>query len=287
LNNGSAKATDTATSSRFRLALDELYSTYNRSEHIHPDPLEFVHLYDSPPDREVVAFIASCLAYGRVKQILSSVRSVLDKMGPSPSSFLLRSSPSRISNSFRLFRHRFTSGAELSAMLIGLRKTLVEYGSLESRFLTHFHPSDESIIPALSGFVEELTVAAGQKMPMFLPSPRQGSACKRLNLFLRWMVRSDNVDPGVWKGVSASHLLVPMDTHMHRIAFSLGLTTRKQADLRCAIEVTRGFACICPEDPVRYDFALTRLGMNNDELSNTRLLALDKCIRQPVERTHE
>ncbi|MEN6441305.1 MAG: TIGR02757 family protein [Syntrophobacter sp.] len=278
MTNGTAIATGTVVSSRFRQALDELYSTYNGPEHIHPDPLEFVHLYDSTPDREVVGLIASSLAYGRVKQILSSVRTVLDKMGPSPSSFLLQNPPSRIRNSFRLFKHRFTSGVELSAMLIGIRKLLSRYGSLEACFLKHVDPAGESILPPLSEFVSELSVAAGQKMPMFLPSPLQGSACKRLNLFLRWMVRSDNVDPGAWKGVSASHLVVPLDTHMHRIALSLGLTSRKQADLRCAIEVTRGFASICPEDPVRYDFALTRLGMNNNELSNARLLALDKCL---------
>lgn len=278
LNNGTAIPTSTKSSGRLGLALDKIYCVYNHPEYVHPDPLEFVHLYKTKPDKEIVGFIASSLAYGRVKQILSSVSKVLDEMGPSPSSFLLLNSPSKIRNIFRLFKHRFTSGDELSALLAGLRVLLREYGSLETCFLTHFDPDYENILPALSEFVNKLSIAAGQKMPMFLPSPIQGSACKRLNLFLRWMVRNDSIDPGVWKGVSASKLLVPLDTHMHRIALSLGLTTRKQADLRCAIEVTRNFASICPEDPVRYDFALTRIGMNNDGLSGAGLMLLGNCL---------
>ena len=98
-----------------------------------------------------------------------------------------------------------------------------------------------------------------------LPSPSAGSACKRLNLFLRWMVRQDNVDPGGWDSVSPAKLIIPLDTHMHRIGRRLGLTPRRQADLRTAIEITEGFRGICPSDPVRYDFALTRLGIRRDE----------------------
>lgn len=243
--------------------LDELYLLYDRPEHIHPDPLEFVYNYSEQLDREVAGFIASSLAYGRVQQILSSVRTVLNRMGPAPSLFLLERSESDLREEFQPFKHRFTTGPILSALLIGLRRLIREYGSLESCFLRQYNPVHANALQALSEFVGKLDVAAGQKMPMFLPSPSGGSACKRLNLFLRWMVRKDNVDPGVWSGISASRLVVPLDTHMHRIALSLGFTARKQADLRCAMEVTGSFASICPEDPVRYDFALTRLGMNN------------------------
>ncbi len=100
-------------------------------------------------------------------------------------------------------------------------------------------------------------------MTMLLPSPGKGSACKRLNLFLRWMVRSDDVDPGGWSGVDAGKLIVPLDTHMHRMGLEVGLTRRKQADMQAALEVTRAFRTIAPEDPVRYDFALTRLGIHD------------------------
>ncbi len=254
-------------------ALERLYERYDRPEFIHPDPLEFVYRYERRRDREVVGFIASALAYGRVKQILSSVQTVLDRMGPSPSSYLLQSTQKEIRNTFHAFKHRFTTGADLAAMLGGLKKLLDGYGSLESCFLSEFDPEDQNIIPALTAFVKKLDIAAGRRTPMFLPSPPDGSACKRLNLFLRWMVRRDNVDPGVWRAVPASHLLVPLDTHMHRIALAVGLTGRKQANMRCAVEVSGNFAAIRPDDPVRYDFALTRLGMNNDSPDILDMLA--------------
>jgi uncharacterized protein (TIGR02757 family) len=242
-------------------ALEELYSHYNRFEHIHPDPLEFVYLYDNKLDMELSAFIASALAYGRVRQILKSVRSVLDIMGPSPSSFLLENRPAVIRKAFHSFKHRFTTGAILSDLLVALGKLTRKYGSLESCFQAGFRRQDPNILPALAELIKKLEQAGGRTMPTFLPSPDGGSACKRLNLFLRWMVRSDKVDPGIWQSVPASHLIVPLDTHMHRIALSMGLTSRKQADMRCAVEITGAFRSIRPDDPVRYDFALTRLGI--------------------------
>lgn len=249
-----------------RNTLDGLYDRFNSFEFIHPDPLEFVHLYENKLDMEIAGFIASALAYGRVGQILLSVRAVLDKMGPSPHSFLLQRSPSEIRKSFQFFKHRFTTADDLSTLLAGLRKLIREYGSLECCFLAGVDGTNRNVLPALSEFVQKLETAAGRKMPMLLPSPTGGSACKRLNLFLRWMIRRDKVDPGIWRGIPASFLVVPLDTHMHRIARTMGLTVSKQANLRCAVEITGGFASICPEDPVRYDFALTRLGMNNNPL---------------------
>ena len=242
-------------------ALEELYRHYNHFEHIHPDPLEFVYRYEDKLDRELSGFIASALAYGRVRQILHSVGAVLDTMGPSPSSFLIEKPSADLRKTFRFFKHRFTSGGVLSDLLEALREVLLEWGSLESCFRAGFREEHQNILPALCGFVEKLEQAGGRTMPMFLPSPDGGSACKRLNLFLRWMVRKDNVDPGIWQSIPASHLIVPLDTHMHRIATAMGLTSRKQADIQCATEITGAFSTIRPADPVRYDFALTRLGI--------------------------
>jgi len=253
--------TDLVAHGRLGPALEELYGHYNHFEHIHPDPLEFVYHYDNKLDMELSAFIASALAYGRVRQILASVRSVLDIMGPSPSCFLLENGPRIIRKVFSSFRHRFTTGENLSDLLLALRKLTREYGSLESCFQAGFSRHDPTILPALAELVKKLEQACGRTLPMFLPSPNGGSACKRLNLFLRWMVRSDKVDPGLWDGIPASHLIVPLDIHMHRIALAMGLTLRKQADIRCAIEITGAFRSIRPDDPVRYDFALTRLGI--------------------------
>jgi uncharacterized protein (TIGR02757 family) len=257
-------------------ALEKLYRHYNRYEHIHPDPLEFVHHYASKSDREISGFIAAALAYGRVMQILRSVNSVLDLMGPSPSSFLLQNDPADIRNVFRSFKHRFTTGEMLSSLLTGIGKLMVEYGSLESCFLAGFSRADPNVLPGLGAFVKRIEQACGRALPTFLPSPEGGSACKRLNLFLRWMVRSDNVDPGTWQSVPASHLIVPLDTHMHRIAARMGLTCRKQADIRCAIEITGGFASIRPDDPVRYDFALTRFGIKPETLRMQHFFSLLK-----------
>ena len=251
-----------AVNAAFGPALEELYCHYNRFTHIHPDPLEFVYRYEEKPDRELSGFIAAALAYGRVQQILRSARSVLDSMGPNPSDFLLENPPRRIKGIFRSFKHRFTDGEVLSDLLLAARKLIRTYGSLESSFLAGFRHQDRNVLPALSSLVKKLEQAGGRTMPMFLPSPDGGSACKRLNLFLRWMVRSDNVDPGTWQSIPASHLIVPLDTHMHRIAVAMGLTSRKQADIRCAVEITEAFSSIRPDDPVRYDFALTRLGIN-------------------------
>ncbi len=275
-------ATQPGSLSVMQETLEALYEHYNRPGCIYPDPLSFVYLYENRLDREVVGFIASALAYGRVQQIQSSVSRVLDQMGHSPSAFLTGTEPAEIRNIFQSFKHRFTTGAILSGLLEALGKIILEYGSLESCFLSHLDPGDENILPALCSFVSNVDIAAGARMPMFIPSPEDGSACKRLNLFLRWMVRRDNVDPGVWRNVSPSLLVIPLDTHMHRIALALGLTERKQADMRCAVEVTERFAAICPEDPVRYDFALTRLGIGNEAPPDEILecLKLDHYRRQ-------
>ena len=123
---------------------------------------------------------------------------------------------------------------------------------------------DETVLPALSVFVDRLRELSGgtDAVASLLSSPEDGSACKRLNLYLRWMVRRDAVDPGPWTRVSQKLLVVPLDTHLFRIAARIRLTTRKQADLKTALEVTRRFALLRPDDPVRYDFCLTRLGIN-------------------------
>jgi uncharacterized protein (TIGR02757 family) len=244
-----------------RPGLDALYARYNHKECIHPDPLEFVYRYEDPCDREVVGFIASALAYGRVAQIHRSVSGVLGEMGPSPHRFVMENTPGVFRKHLADFRHRFTTGEQLVALLAGLRRIILRHGSLEVCFTKGLQGDEWTIWEAMTRFVEELNEDAACPASMFIPSPGKGSACKRLNLFLRWMVRCDDVDPGVWSALSPSRLIVPLDTHMHRIGVTLGLTCRKQADLRAAEEITAAFRSIAPEDPVRYDFALTRLGI--------------------------
>jgi uncharacterized protein (TIGR02757 family) len=244
--------------------LDALRLRYNRRCFVHPDPLEFLYRYDDVRDREVAGLVGSSLAYGRVAQILRSVAAVLDRMGPSPARFLERTPPAKLARMFAVFKHRFTTGDDLARMLSGARRMIKRRGSIEAGFAAHFDPSHETVLPALGAFVDELTSLAGGELPHLVPPPERGSACKRLNLFLRWMVRRDEVDPGGWLKVAPAKLVVPVDTHMHRICRALGMTCRRQADMHTALEVTKAFRELAPDDPVKYDFALTRLGIRAD-----------------------
>jgi uncharacterized protein (TIGR02757 family) len=251
-----------------RQGLDSLYRRFNRRAFVHPDPLELVYRYDAPADQEIAGLIAACLAYGRVAQILVSVTRVLDALsvdtGGSPRSFLETATDREVARILPDFKHRFTPGTEVAALLLAVKHARAEHGSLEALFAAGMRMKDETILPALVTFVDRLRALAGgtRACPSLLSSPEDGSACKRLNLFLRWMVRRDGVDPGPWRSVSRARLVVPLDTHLHRIARQLRLTGRKQADLKTALEITRGFAELNPRDPVRYDFSLTRLGIN-------------------------
>ena len=247
-----------------REKLDRLYEMYNHRRYVHPDPLEFLYDYPDIRERELAGLIASSLAYGRVTQILKSVSSVLEKMTPSPRSFLLDSTPKSLLACFSGFRHRFTTGDEMAHMLLGAKQAIERHGSLYDCFLAGFNEQNDSVIPALSAFVNELTGTAAKGMNSLLPSPERGSACKRINLFLRWMVRKDRVDPGGWDKIPRSMLIIPLDTHMYHICTGLNMTCRKNADISTAVEITEAFRRIAPEDPVRYDFSLTRLGIRKD-----------------------
>jgi len=243
-------------------ALEGLYSRLNRREYVHPDPLEFLYRYDDPRDREMAGLVASSLAYGRVAQILKSVERVLDRLGPRPARFVENARSDELRELFAGFRHRFTTGEELAAMLAGASRLAWKHGSLGEAFASFMAPCDETVMPALTRFACELSTGGGLGRCHLVPDPGRGSACKRLLLYLRWMVRRDVVDPGGWERVSASKLVVPLDTHMFRLCRAMGLVTRRQADARAALEATAGFRRVAPDDPVRYDFALTRLGIN-------------------------
>jgi uncharacterized protein (TIGR02757 family) len=244
--------------------LNELYRDINHRRYVHPDPLEFLYPYRRRADREIVALVASSLAYGRVAQILKSVSDVLGRIGPHPAEYLADTTPGTIRRAMRGFKHRFSTGEHIAGMLIGARSVIAKHGSLGACFAEGVSDDHATVLEALKAFVAEITDAAGEDLGHLLPDPARGSACKRLCLMLRWMVRKDKVDPGGWSGVPMSKLLIPLDTHMHRIATDLGVTKRKAADMRTVVEITEAFGRLAPEDPVRYDFALTRLGIRSD-----------------------
>jgi len=247
--------------------LEILYNKYNKFCYIHPDPLEFIYRYQANQDREIVGLISSSLAYGRVKQIFRSVSTILDKMNPSPYSYIKSSNNKKFISDFQGFKHRFTTDSDIINLCNGIKNTLEKFGSLEKCFISKYNPKDIDIIAASTKFSNDLASYFPDNKTYLLPSPHKGSACKRLMLFLRWMIRKDEVDPGCWSNsISSSQLIIPLDTHMYQICSILGYTQRKSADLKTAKEITEKFAEFFPSDPVKYDFTLTRFGIR-DELS--------------------
>jgi uncharacterized protein (TIGR02757 family) len=242
---------------------EDVYRRMNRREFISPDPLEKLYLYDTVEEREVVGLAVSSIAYGRVAQILRNADRLLSVMGPSPRSFLMETPAGVLSRLLGGFRHRFTSGNEMVSFLAGIGKILREYGRLEYFFQDCLNRTGD-FLDGAALFSGGIRARGGLGKSFLLPSPGDGSACKRLFLFLKWMVRSDEVDPGGWKVLGPETLVFPMDVHMFRMCSCLGLTKRKTPDLKTALEVTGLFRKYIPEDPVKYDFVLTRFGIRSE-----------------------
>ncbi len=242
--------------------LDNLYLRYNRREYVSSDPLVFLYDYPDVRDREIAGLVASSLAFGNVKQINKSVARVLQSMGASPRRHLLSKGVKGLDGSLKGFKHRWIDSRQITRLLSSVITALEKFGTLEGCFNSHMRSAGGDINPALSGFVNELD--GGFLRKGFLACPGKGSPCKRLYLYLRWMVREDEVDPGGWSSLSPAKLTVPLDTHMYRLSRKLGLTERSQRDMKTAVEITDSFREISPEDPVKYDFALTRVGIINN-----------------------
>lgn len=240
---------------------DALFKRHHRRELVRPDPLQFLYDYPDVNDREIAALVCACFAYGNVKQILKNLTLILGKMDR-PRAFIVRATPARLNKTFAGFKYRFTTQEELCAFLLSVKHCVKKHGSLNRCFLAHYRTDAPDVREALCAFARELR--AFGSVGTLVPDPDKHSALKRLNLFLRWMVRCDEVDPGGWNEVSPAKLIVPLDVHMHRIAKMLKLTARNAADMKTAVEISRSLARFCPQDPVRYDFCLTRFGIRDD-----------------------
>lgn len=249
--------------------LDGLYASFNHADSA-TDPIQLVRRFDDPADREVAGFCAAALAFGRVASVLQSIERVLSVMGPSPSAYVRSFDPRRQARDLEPIVHRWTKGADLAALVIILQRML-RTGSIEAFFLEGY----DAEAPDLSGAIEsfstralqtDLRPAYGNRTPRpgvayFFSRPSRGGACKRLNLFLRWMVRRDAVDCGVWKTVPASKLVVPLDTHVIRVGRCLRLTRYASPGWRMAADITASLRELDATDPVKYDFSLCHLGM--------------------------
>lgn len=244
--------------------LERYYQDYNKRSYVHPDPLEFLYRYSAPSDIEITGLIASCLAFGRVSQILKSVSELLDTMDNRPTDYIRTVSKKEMASDLKEFRYRFVGNNEITALFVTIKQILSDFETIENAFIEGISEKDETVLTGLHRFDHLTRKISGDTTGYLFADPLKGSGCKRFNLFLRWMVRKDDVDPGIWTEIPPSKLIVPVDTHMLKIATKLGLTKRKQGNMKTAIEITSGFARFAPEDPVRYDFALTRFGIRGE-----------------------
>lgn len=257
------------------------------------DPIRFAASYERPEDREVAGWIASAFAYGRVETILATVGRLLASLGPAPAEALDRVSDYRRFAREELggLKHRFHSARDAAALLYAIARARAEAGSVREFFEREQRPDERDVGGLLSRVVDRIlsfdwgpatgrrTLPADSPVRFFFPSPLSGSACKRWNLYLRWMVRKDAMDFGLWGAIPTSRLVIPTDTHVHRVARRLGLTRRKAADWKTAREITDRLARFDPHDPVRYDYALCELGT----IGICRpALAASRCVECPL-----
>lgn len=272
--------------------LDDLYKKYSLP-HLETDPVYFPHQYKDPIDIEIVGLISSALAYGKVDLFKPKIAYILGIMGKSPSSYIRTFDPVK-EKGFDTFVYRFNRGPDVVHLLSVIQRIIRDSGSIKGFFLKGYSTDDPDIEKALYSFVQRILEMKHSKaypdgklsdgFRHLFPTPGKG-ACKRLNMYIRWMVRKDSIDFGIWNEISPSKLIMPIDTHVARLSRYLGLTERNGADWKMAVEVTGALKALDPEDPVKYDFALSRLGILNecpakrDEIKCSKCGIRDVCVR--------
>lgn len=275
-----------------RPALEALLAGTDAAARVHGDPVELPHRYRNAQDVEVAALLSAALAYGRVELFKPRLTALLDRLGPSPAQVARDSDPDGLLERVGGFSYRMTDARDVACLLYGAGALLREHGSLGAAFAKQYRTTG-SVRGALGGFVDALcapdfTPITGKRGPTrrlkhLLPHPDRGSACKRLNLFLRWMVRGpDGVDFGLWREIPRAELVVPLDTHVHRIGRFIGLTRRTDLSWRTAEDVTLRLRQLDPDDPVRYDFALSHLGISGTCAARKDARRCAGCPLKPI-----
>ncbi|QWR76601.1 TIGR02757 family protein [Candidatus Magnetomonas plexicatena] len=249
--------------------LDSFYDSFDFKERVLNDPIEFPSMYKTPGDIEVSGLIAASFAYGKVTLFKPVIRQILEKMGKSPYEFLINFDVKNEGKLFSGISYRFNRNEDVLAFLLVIGEILKNYGSIKTLFLQNFNGS---IYNSISGFVQYALsvntepVYGNNRQPsgflQFFPDPVKGSACKRINMYLRWMVRNKDIDFGLWTEIPPSDLVIPLDTHISKVARCLGLTKRKANDWRAAVEITQALSALDPLDPLKYDFALCHHGIS-------------------------
>lgn len=246
--------------------LDYHYKAFNKNK-LEPDPLQFPHLFKDGKDIEVMAFIASIFAYGNVKQIINTLQKFLALADNKPFLFIQNFDQDKFESEINL-SHRFYSKKDIVRLIYLLSQTYKEYESLKNLFLSGYNKNDNNVKNSVTNFSKYFLNKAKKEfsklsrgLVFMFPLPEKGSACKRMNLFLRWMVRKDELDFGLWNEIPTSKLIIPVDTHVARICKQLKLTKRKNVSWKMAEEITQYLKKFDPADPVKYDFAICHIGM--------------------------
>jgi len=243
--------------------LEEKFSFYNAKKFIESDPVSIPHLFSKKEDIEIAAFLAATISWGQRKTILRNANRLMTLMDHDPHHFILDFT----GNDLRLFKkfiHRTFQPNDCIFFLQSLQNIYRNHGGLSAIFAVDSSSKEfetkHAIVSSRNLFFK---IPHQKRSEKHFSDPSQGSAAKRLNMFLRWMVRSDRagVDFGIWKNIHASQLICPLDVHSGRVARSLGLLHRKQNDWQAAVELTNKLKEFDPKDPVKYDFALFGLGV--------------------------
>ncbi|MEL7220471.1 MAG: TIGR02757 family protein [Bacteroidota bacterium] len=253
---------------KLRQFLDEQVERFNEPGFIAADPLSIPHQFSLRQDQEIMGFWVSILAWGQRKTIINNALRLIDLMDGQPYQFILNHQE-QDRERFAGFKHRTFQYTDTLYFLEFLQWFYQRHDSLEDAFARFMSPTDETIEPALRGFHDLFFSLpdAPKRTRKHIATPARNSSCKRLNMFLRWMVRSDEtgVDFGLWKSIQPAQLMMPLDVHVERIARRLGLIERKQRDWKTVVELTNNLRKLDPADPVKYDFALFGLGVLEKE----------------------
>lgn len=250
--------------SELRNFLDAAVQRYNRPEFIETDPISIPAAFRRLQDREIMGFWTATLAWGQRKTIMQSARRLVDLMDGAPYDFILNHEEQDRAR-FLDFKHRTFQATDTLYFLEFFQNFYRKNDSLEAAFSRHLSPESPTVEPALTGFHRDFFDHpwAPERTRKHVATPERGSTCKRINMFLRWMVRRDNagVDFGVWTHINPAQLLIPLDVHVDRVARRLGLLHRKQTDWKAVLELTENLRAFDADDPVKYDFALFGLGV--------------------------
>jgi uncharacterized protein (TIGR02757 family) len=277
---------------RLKQPLDRLCREFDWTLRVKQDAIQFPLRYSDPADIELAGLFASCMAYGRVELFGAQVGRVLDRMGESPARFVRDFDLEKHRRAFAGFRYRFNRERDVLAFCLAAQRIVVRHGSLKAFFLQGYSAEHPHVGPALEHFAagflgQDLSTVFPRNRLSYgfehwFPLPSTGGACKRLHLYLRWMVRREAPDFGIWPEVRPSSLLMPVDTHIENMARSIGLTRRRSRNWRMVEEITAGLRRLEPMDPVKYDFALCHKRMSGQCLNRRDAETCEPCGLRPV-----